>query len=85
MEPHKNTAYCSEKNLESNSLHNNSCTATYLPSHKPSKYDKQNMLVSKAKLISNILWWTPTYGHTSVGQPGTTYFQLLCADTRSYL
>ena len=30
---------------------------------------------------SNISLWTPTYGHTSVGQPAKTYFYLLCINT----
>ena len=35
---------------------------------------------SKDKLISNILLWTPTCGHTSVGWPAMTYILHLCAD-----
>ena len=27
----------------------------------------------KDELISNIILWTPTHGHTSVGQPAKTY------------
>ena len=30
------------------------------------------------KLISNILRWTPTHGHTSICQPAKTYIYLLC-------
>ena len=33
------------------------------------------------ELISEILLWTPTYGHTSVGQPPKTYIQQICVDT----
>ena len=31
-------------------------------------------------LISDVLLWTPTYGHTSVGQPTKTYIHQFCAD-----
>ena len=33
------------------------------------------------KFISDILLWTPTYRHASVGQPVKTYIHQLCADT----
>ena len=36
---------------------------------------------SKDKLISDILLWTPSHGHASVGQPTRTYPQQLCTDT----
>ena len=36
---------------------------------------------SKNKFISNVLQWTPTHGHTSVGWPIKTYIHQLCADT----
>ena len=29
--------------------------------------------ISKHELINNVLLWTPTHGHTSVGQPARTY------------
>ena len=35
----------------------------------------------KDKLMSNILQWTLTYGHTSVGQLATTYIYQLCVNT----
>ena len=50
--------------------------ATYLPSRELSKQDEQNMLGTAGKvdeLISDVLLWTPTHGHTSVDQPGKTY------------
>ena len=40
---------------------------------------------SKDKLISDILLWTPTYVHTSVGWPIRIYIHQLCADTESCL
>ena len=41
---------------------------------------------SKNKLQSDVLLWTPTHGHTSVGQPAKIYIhQLLCADPRCTL
>ena len=36
---------------------------------------------SKDKLISDVLLWTPTYGHAKAGQPARTYIQQLCEDT----
>ena len=46
------------------------CTATYLPSHKPSKTDK-----------TYILLWMPTYGYASVEQPAKTYKHQFCVHT----
>ena len=37
--------------------------------------------VSKDELISEILLWTPTHGHTSIDRPAKTYIHRLCADT----
>ena len=49
------------------------------------KKEKQDMLgitgQSKYKVISDILLWTPTHGHTSVVQPAKTYIHQLCEDT----
>ena len=39
---------------------------------------------SKYKHISDILLWTPTHGHTSVGQPAKAPIHQLCADTGYY-
>ena len=36
---------------------------------------------SKDKLISDVLLWTPAYGHAKAGQPAQTYIQQLCEDT----
>ena len=36
---------------------------------------------SNDKLISDILFWTLTHGHTSIGRPTRTYIHRLCADT----
>ena len=36
---------------------------------------------SKDELRSDILLWTPTHGHTSVGQPAMTFIHWLCVDT----
>ena len=37
---------------------------------------------SKHELISDVLLWTLTYGHTSVARPAKTYRNPLCTDTR---
>ena len=48
-------------------------------------FDEQDMLAtvgrSKRKLISDVLLWTSTHEHTSVGRPAKTYIHQLCADT----
>ena len=36
---------------------------------------------SKDKLMSDVLLWTPTHGHTSVGWPTRTYLHQLCVNT----
>ena len=36
---------------------------------------------NKDELISNVLLWTPTDGHTSVGWPAKIYIHQLCVDT----
>ena len=58
-------------NPGSNTPWNNSCTATYLPSLKQSKWNEQDGWRSKDELISNVLR-TPTDGH--VGWPARIYF-----------
>ena len=63
-------------NIGSNTSQNSNCTATYLPSHKPSKKDEQG--------ISNVLW-TLTHGHASVGWLARTYLYQLCVNTRCSL
>ena len=55
------------------------------PKKKKKKFLSGHYLRSKDKLNSNILVWTPTHGHTSVGQPAETYIYLLCAVTRCCL
>ena len=40
---------------------------------------------SKYELISDILLWTTTHGHTSVAQPAKMYIQQLCVDTGCFL
>ena len=37
---------------------------------------------SKDKLITKILLWTPTNGHTSVDQPVKNYIDQFCVNTR---
>ena len=36
---------------------------------------------SRDELISDVLLWTPTYGHSKAGRPARTYTQQLCEDT----
>ena len=37
--------------------------------------------VGEDKLISDVLEWTPTHGHTSVGLQSENYIHQFCADT----
>ena len=63
--------------------------ATYLLSHKPSKKDNQDMLGTGGEnmneLLNDILFWTPTYGLTTVGQEAKTYIHQFCAETGCHL
>ena len=43
-ELHKDIAYCFEQILEATAYKKSSCRATYLPSHKSSELDVQDML-----------------------------------------
>ena len=67
-------------NPGSNTLQNSSYMATNISSHKWSKISKTYSR-SKDELISNVLLWTPTHGHTSVGWPAKTYIHQLCTET----
>ena len=40
---------------------------------------------SKNEIISGVLLWTSTVGHTSVGRPAKTYMHLLSEDTGCHL
>ena len=61
------------KNLDGN-------YTTYHPSQKPSKTKKTcgHCWKSKDKLISDLLLWIPTHGHTSVDRPSRTNISVLC-------
>ena len=69
----------------SSTLQKSSYTSTYLPSHKPSKYDEQNMLGCAGELRTNLktsyLSWTPTHGRASIGQQVRIYIHQLLLDT----
>ena len=71
-------------NFGRSTLPNSSCIATYLSSHKPSKSDEQDML-DIAELISGILLWISTYGHTNVGWPAKTFIHQICVVTQCCL
>ena len=36
---------------------------------------------SRDEVISDVLWWTPTYGRAKAGWPARTYIQQLCENT----
>ena len=64
---------------------NSSCTATYHPLRKLSKFwwtrHVGHCWRSRDELISDILQWTPSHGRAKAGQPAWTYIQQLCDDT----
>ena len=55
---------------------------SYLANHP---WNAEYCCRSKDKLISNILLWTPTYGHTSINWPAKTYIHRFCVDTGYHL
>ena len=72
-------------NPGSNIPQSSCCTATDLPSLKPSKIRRTghagHCWRSKDKLISNVRRWTHSYRHASIGRPTRTYLQQLWKDT----
>ena len=44
-----------------------------------SRYVRHGWL-SKNEIISDVLWWTSTHGHTSTDQPAKTFIHKVCAD-----
>ena len=80
-ELHKNSMSLLEQILEA--THHKITVVWPLTSHlksHPSK-TKRTCRTSKEELISDVLLWTSTRGHISVGRPGRTYLHQLCADT----
>ena len=70
-------------NPGNNNPRNNSCSASYLPSQKPSKMNKKygTLLEKQGRTYKWLLLWTPTHGWASVGRAAGTYLQRLYADT----
>ena len=54
MHGEKNATCCFEQILKKTTLKKSSCTATYLPSHIPSKQVKQDMLGTAEKIKTNL-------------------------------
>ena len=73
-----------QTNPGSNIPQNSNCTATYLPSLKPSKLDKQDMWDTAEEVrtfIRDVFLWTPSHGRASIGQLIRTYRPQLGRDT----
>ena len=68
-------------NPGSRTRQNNGCMATCLQSHKHLSKTSKTCWRIKNELLSDVLLWNPTYGHTSVGQQVKAYFCQLCART----
>ena len=83
-ELHKNAAYCFEQILEA--AHYKIAAVRPLTSfltNLPSKMGKTYWR-RKDELINNVLLWTPTHGHTNVGQSLETYSLALDLIFRTY-
>ena len=52
-ELYKDATYCFEQILESRNLQNNRWTVTYLPSHKSSKLDDQDLQITAGEAKMN--------------------------------
>ena len=83
MEQHKNAMCCFEQILEAAS---NNTGALWLPASHLTNYPRltkhnRHCLRSKDKLIYDILWWTPTHGHTNAALPARIHIHHLHADT----
>ena len=84
MELNKNTTKCFEQ-IQEAALNKLAITATYLLSHKlQTRYAKHCWRI-KDEHISNVLQWTTSHEHTSVGRPVKTYFHQLCAGSGCHL
>ena len=72
-ELHKNFTSYFEQILE-NTPQNSSYmpNSSHLTNHPRQTRQFGHYWRSKDEFISNVLQWTPTYGHISVGQPATT-------------
>ena len=82
---YKNVTCCFGKIQETCTPQNSSCMATYLLSCKIIPIRQRYAWLcwrSKDKLRNNILQWTPTHGHTHVGQLANTCIYQVCTDTR---
>ena len=86
---HKDATSYMKKNPGSNIPKNSSCTVTYHPSQKQSKFRRTRHAEycwrSKDELISDVLLWTPSQGRASVGRLARTYLQQRCTDTECSL
>ena len=78
---HNNATCYFEKNPGSSITQNSRCTDTDLSSQTIQVKGTKHIghcWKSTDELISNILLWTPTHGHISVGQPAKTYPSAFC-------
>ena len=78
QEMHKNSMCCSEKILEA-TPHKTATVLAHLKKH-PCMMNK-TCLISKEKLISDVLLWAFTHGHTCVGRSAKTQSLILCGDS----
>ena len=82
---HKHATSYIEQILEAMSHKTAACTATHLPSLKPSKFDEQDMWEKSGQTHK---WHSIGPLHRDeqgVGQPAKTYLQQLCTDMRCNL
>ena len=85
LELHKDTVYCFEQ-IQEVTLYK---TTTIQPlTSRHTNYQVRHggrCWRSKDEFISDILLWTPTYGHTGIDWPAETCIHQFCVDTRCYL
>ena len=84
---HKNTTSYAEQILEVTRLESKAVqplTSHHLNYSRRTKHAR-HCKRSKDELLSDILLWVSSHGHTSVGQPASTYLQQLYMDTGGIL
>ena len=85
QELHKNAACCLEQILEA-TPHKTAAirpSTSHLTNH-PSKTNKtwRALLEKWRQLLSNVLLWAPTHGHTNIVRPTRIYIHHFCVGTR---
>ena len=78
-ELHKNDVYHLEQSWKQNLK--KTAVTSYLINHPRQRIYARHCWRSKDKLIIDVFPWTPTHGHTSVGQSAKNYIHRFCTDS----